>query len=378
MSVPVTTPAGLPAIDHAVRRRSITTMVETRGHGCDAVLYTDLTDVRWLSGFSGSNGWALIRGGELVVGTDGRYGDRARAETAGSGATVIVETRPQRLYERLVEALVGATRVGLDSSTTSHREWLRLADDLSLEHLDSFVKVQRQIKNVAEIARIERAAGAADAALAEVEPLVLAAADEAVTEADIRDELEYRMRMHGADDRSYATIVAAGPDNAARPHHEVSRRDLRTGDTVIIDVGALVDGYHSDMTRSYVVGPPTARQMEIYDLVAASQQAGLDAVGVGVGACDVDRACRAPFEDAGFGDWFVHGTGHGVGLDIHETPFLSVTGEAVLVEGNVVTVEPGLYRGGFGGFRIEDLVVVTGDGHRVLTHTPKRSLSTTP
>jgi Xaa-Pro aminopeptidase len=378
MSVPVTTPAGLPAIDHAVRRRSITTMVETRGHDCDAVLYTDLTDVRWLSGFSGSNGWALIHGGELVVGTDGRYGDRARAETAGSGATVVVETRPQRLYERLVEALVGATRVGLDSSTTSHREWLRLADDLPLDHLDSFVKVQRQIKNVAEIARIERAAGAADAALAEVEPLVLAAADEAVTEADIRDELEYRMRVHGADDRSYATIVAAGPDNAARPHHEVSRRDLRTGDTVIIDVGALVDGYHSDMTRSYVVGPPTARQMEIYDLVAASQQAGLDAVGVGVGACDVDRACRAPFEDAGFGDWFVHGTGHGVGLDIHEAPFLSVTGEAVLVEGNVVTVEPGLYRGGFGGFRIEDLVVVTGDGHRVLTHTPKRSLSTTP
>ncbi|MEO1065663.1 MAG: M24 family metallopeptidase, partial [Actinomycetota bacterium] len=164
------------------------------------------------------------------------------------------------------------------------------------------------------------------------------------------------MRRHGADDRSYDTIVASGPDHAARPHHEVSRRTIVDGDTVVIDVGALVDGYHSDMTRSYVIGEPTGQQREVYELVDAAQRAGLDAVNPGASARSVDAACRDLFTDAGYGDWYLHGTGHGVGLEIHENPYPSRVSDEVLVEGNVVTVEPGLYRGGFGGIRIEDLV----------------------
>ena len=191
------------------------------------------------------------------------------------------------------------------------------------------------------------------------------------TEADVRDELEQRMRRLGADGPSYATIVASGPTFAARPHHETGRRTIVDGDLVIIDVGALVDGYHSDMTRTFVVGEPTAQQAEIYDLVRQAQAAGLNASRPGVAAADVDEACRAVFRDAGFADWFIHNTGHGVGLDIHEDPFSSPVSEATLLEGDVVTVEPGLYRDGFGGVRIEDLVSVTATGCVLLTHVPK-------
>ncbi len=358
-------------IDHAARVAALRARFPL-GNGCDALLLLDLVDVRWLTGFTGSNGWAVLRADDLVLGTDGRYRDRAAAETAASGAAVVAETDRGKLHERLVEALRPAARIALDPTTTTHARWTALASDLALEPTDSLVRLQRQIKDAAEVERIAAAARAADAALAEVEPLLRATADTPLSEADVRDELEYRMRRHGADDRSYDTIVASGPDHAARPHHEVTRRTIVDGDTVVIDVGALVDGYHSDMTRSYVIGEPTSQQREIYELVDAAQRAGLHAVTPGVPARSVDAACRDLFTDAGYGDWYLHGTGHGVGLEIHENPYPSRVSDEVLVDGNVVTVEPGLYRGGFGGIRIEDLVHVTAVGPRVFTHHPKQ------
>ncbi len=353
-------------IDHA---RRVGLIQQRLPIGCDAVLFTDLVDVRWLTGFTGSNGWVVVTAHDLIVGTDGRYGERARAETAASGATVIAETTRAKLHERLIGSLDGARQVGLDPGSTTHAEWDRLADDLALHPTESLVKVQRQVKDAAEIERMTAAAGAADAALAEVEPILFATLDTPITEADIRNELEYRMRLHGADDRSYETIVASGPDHAARPHHEVGRRTIGEGDTVIIDVGALVDGYHSDMTRSYVIGEPTTEQREIYALVEASHAAGVAALRPGISARGLDTVCRDVFEDAGHLDWYLHGTGHGVGLEIHESPFHSQASDEVIMAGNVVTVEPGLYRVGFGGFRIEDLLVVTETGSQPLTHT---------
>jgi Xaa-Pro aminopeptidase len=358
-------------IDHAARLASIQARLPL-GNGADALLFTDLVDVRWLTGFTGSNGWAVVTADALVLGTDGRYGERARAETAQVGATVIAETSRVKLHERLVESLDAARSVALDPASTSHAEWRRLADDLALQPTASLVGLGRRVKDDAEIERITAAAQAADAALVEVEPLLLGTVDAPVTEADIRNELEYRMRLHGADDRSYDTIVATGPDHAARPHHEVSRRAIVEGDTVIIDVGALVDGYHSDMTRSYVIGAPTDEQREIYALVEAAHAAGIAALRPGVPVRDVDSACRDLFAEAGYADWYLHGTGHGVGLEIHEQPFHSQVAEDELAVGNVVTVEPGLYRVGFGGFRIEDLLVVTEDGSRPLTYTTPR------
>jgi Xaa-Pro aminopeptidase len=356
----------LPMIDFRARVERIIEALAASETGFDAWLFTNLTDVRWLTGFVGSNGWAVVRGSEVFVGTDGRYGDKAREETSQAGATVIVEYKPAELQQRLVAVLAGA-RVGLDSSSISSSGWNRLADDIELGHCGSAVMAQRMTKDDAELARIERAASIADQALAEVEHGLCG-----MTELDVRAELEYRMVCLGANDRSYDTIVASGPDHGARPHHGSSRRTIIEGDTVIIDVGALVDGYHSDMTRSWVIGEPTAQQREIYELVAVSQRAGLAATQPGARTKDIDSACRDVFIEAGFGDWYLHGTGHGVGLDIHELPFHAQTSTETILPGYVVTVEPGLYRGGFGGFRIEDLVVVTETGHRVLTHSPKQ------
>ncbi len=191
------------------------------------------------------------------------------------------------------------------------------------------------------------------------------------TEADVRDELDYRMRRLGADGPSYDTIVASGPEHGARPHHLPAPRMIVEGDLVIIDVGALVDGYHSDMTRTFVIGEPTDEQLDKYRAVLDAQLAGLAAIGGGRKAVKVDDACRGKLTDEGLGEWFVHGTGHGVGLDIHEDPFLMSVSTAELAVGDVVTVEPGVYRSGFGGIRIEDLVTVTSDGFRNLTSFPK-------
>ena len=364
----------LPAIDYRARSERLTAglgAVRPSGPAPDALLVLDLVDIRWACGFGGSNGWLVVRDGESILGTDGRYADRAAEETAASGVTVVAETDPAALHRRMIEAC-GAGTVALDGGAVTHRRWGTLAAELDLLDLPSPIADHRRVKDAAEIARIEAAARAADAALGEVEELIWRAAEVPVTEADLRNELEHRMRLHGAEDRSYQTIVASGPDHAARPHHEVSGRTLRAGDTLIIDVGGLVDGYHSDMTRSYVVGDATDEQQQWYELVAESQRAGLAAVRDGITAGDLDRACRSVFEVAGVGEWFVHGTGHGVGLQIHESPFARRGSDEPIAAGNVVTVEPGLYRGGFGGFRIEDLVVVTDDGGRRLTHSPVR------
>ena len=336
-----------------------------------ALLVTNLTNVRWLTGFTGSNGWVAVLPDRLVLGTDGRYRERAAAELAAAGvdAEILIGFTRVEQHDNLVGTLRGLAGVGAEASALTHAAWTSLAAEVDIVPSDGHVEAERRVKDAGEIARIAHAAHLADAALAAVAPTL---GDEP-TEVDVRDELEYTMRRLGADGPSYDTIVASGPENAARPHHAPGTRRIVEGDTVVIDVGALVDGYHSDMTRSYVVGDPTAEQQEIYDLVLEAQLAGLGAVSEGVAARDVDAVCRDIFEDAGHLDWYLHGTGHGVGLLIHEDPFHSPTSTQELLEGDVVTVEPGLYRSGFGGFRVEDLVVVTESGCRILTETPKES-----
>lgn len=365
----VVTEGRFAPIDHAARIRVIQSMLARGGHGCDALFVTDVVDIRWLTGFTGSNAQVVVRRDDVALYTDGRYGERALAETAGSGARIVAESQRARLDERVDAELASATCVGVDDRSVSHAEWGRLASRFAVAPLASLVKVQRQVKDAAEVERIAAAAAAADAALAEVEPILMGTVDDPVTEADVRTELEYRMRLHGADDRSYDTIVASGPEHAARPHHEPTRRTIVDGDTVIIDVGGLVDGYHSDMTRSYVIGDATGEQADLYDLVDRSYRAGVDALRPGVDAAAVDAAARRVFVDAGYGDWYLHGTGHGVGLEIHESPFHSSASLEAIHAGNVVTIEPGLYRVGFGGLRIEDLFVVRDDGPQRLTHT---------
>lgn len=337
--------------------------------GVDALALTNLTNIRWLTGFTGSNALVALLPDRLVLVTDGRYRDRAADELAAAGvdADIVIGFSHVEQHDAFVSAFADVSRVGAEAASLSHAKWLALAAAIPLVAADGFVEDARRVKDPGEIARIAEACRCADAALAEVAPML----GSGVTEADVRMELEYRMRRHGADGPSYDTIVASGPENGARPHHESSNRRIDEGDTVVIDVGALVDGYHSDMTRSYVIGEPDALQAELYEILLSVQLAGLDAVRAGIGARVVDAVCRELVTAAGYADWFLHSTGHGVGLLIHEDPFESPTSTLELRAGDVVTVEPGLYRVGFGGFRIEDLVEVTNTGCRILTASPK-------
>jgi Xaa-Pro aminopeptidase len=224
----------------------------------------------------------------------------------------------------------------------------------------------RLVKDPGEIARIEEAARIADDALAAVRPRL----SEGVTEKEFQLELDVTMRRLGADDVSFETIVGSGP-NGAKPHARPSSRRIVDGDLVVLDFGALLDGYHSDISRTVCVGEPSAEQRRMLDVVAASQSAGVAAVAAGTMAAAVDKVCRDVIVDAGWGDAFLHGTGHGVGLDIHEAPRVAATSTATLAPGHVVTVEPGVYLPEHGGVRIEDTLVVTASGNRRLTNAPK-------
>ena len=357
----------LPPIEYGSRADAVRARLAERD--LTALAVTDMTNVRWLTGFTGSSGVAVLLPDSLVLVTDGRYADRARAELEGAGVDVDIRigfTQPQQ-HELLFGACAGQSAIGADASKLSHQRWQALSAELPLVPADGVIEDARRVKDAGEVARIAAACRCADEALAEVAPMLA----ERPTEAEIRNELEYRMRRHGADGPSYDTIVASGPHHAARPHHQVGNRVIETGDAVVIDVGALVDGYHSDMTRSFVVGEPSPEQQGVYDLLLEVQLAGLAAVAAGVAARDVDATCRSMIAAAGYDEWFLHSTGHGVGLLIHEDPFESPVSLAELRTGDVVTVEPGLYRVGFGGFRIEDLVEVTDAGCRILTRFPK-------
>jgi Xaa-Pro aminopeptidase len=359
----------LPPIEYAGRADA--TRARLADHAADALAVTNLTNVRWLTGFTGSNGSVALLPDRLVLVTDGRYRERAADELAAAGVAgeVVTGFTKGEQHDLLVGVFAGIGRVGVEADSLVHSQWSALARDLPVVGADGVIEDGRRSKDAGELARIAEACRCADAALAEVAPVL----GDGMTEADVRMELEYRMRRHGADGPSYDTIVASGPTHAARPHHEASSRLIVEGDTVVIDVGSIVEGYHSDMTRSYVIGDPNEQQSEIYALLLEIQDAGVAAVAAGVAARDVDAACRSMIADAGYADWFPHSVGHGVGLLIHEDPFESPTSTSELRVGDVVTVEPGLYRVGFGGFRIEDLVEVTETGCRTLTASPKDS-----
>jgi len=338
----------------------------------DVLLVSDLTNIRWLTGFTGSNGWVVLGRDSLTLVTDGRYGDQAtqQLEAAGVQGRVMVGVNGA-LVSTIAQACTGQGRIGFESAHVSFQAHGQYSAAVTGELVPTvgLVEGPRRRKDPVEIDAMASACAIADRALAEVAPML----GDGLTEAEVRNRLEIRMRELGATGPSYETIVATGPHNASLPHHRPTDTRIERGHTVIIDVGALVQGYHSDMTRTFVVGEPTEQQRELYELVLQAQVAGVNAVAPGVRTSDVDAVCRGIIAEAGYGDWFTHGTGHGVGLLIHEDPYLSRVADATLQEGDVVTVEPGVYREGFGGIRVEDLVVVTSTGCRVLTSSPKES-----
>lgn len=338
--------------------------------GCDSLVVANLTNVRYLTGFTGSAGLLLVTQDEALLTTDGRYRTQSSEQIADSGAHVEVHIVDAEPDGEVLRRLLGSPgTIGLESETVSWSTQRRWAEELGADRLVPTIGVVaglRLIKDIGEASRIRTACDIADRAFAEVRPRL----GEGPTEIEFALELDARVRSLGADDLSFDTIVASGP-NGAKPHHRPGDRRISEGDLVVCDFGALVDGYHSDMTRAVAVGDVGPERQNMLEVVLEAQNLGVLAVADGVPASEVDATCRQHIERAGLGETFVHSTGHGVGLDIHEDPRLSVRSTATLSAGFVVTVEPGVYVPGVGGVRIEDTVLVTEDGCDRLTLTPK-------
>ena len=288
--------------------------------------------------------------------------------SAGAPARIEITSTAQR--DLVVATVAGSTRIGLEADHVVWSAQRRYATEWfpgrELVPTTGLVERLRRRKDRAELARMELAAHIADTALADVRHRLL----EMPTEAEFASELDAMMRSLGAAKPSFETIVASGP-NGAKPHARPSDRRLRDGDLVILDFGCVVDGYCSDMTRTVAIGDVDADSQRMLDVVIAANAAGVAAVRAGAPSATVDAAARSIIAEAGWADSFTHGTGHGVGLDIHEAPRLGATSTDVLEEGDVVTVEPGVYLPAHGGARMEDSVLVTADGCTVLTHTTK-------
>jgi Xaa-Pro aminopeptidase len=339
---------------------------------CDALLVTNLVNIRYLTGFTGSAGMLLVRREDAILVSDGRYATQAAEQLAAAGVDADIEIGlPARQREVIKAAVSDLGRVGLEAGSITWSAQRTFASEwdpgVELVATDGVVEALRRTKDPGELARMCEAAAIADEALARVKPMLA----ERPTEAAVALALDHEMRSLGAAGSSFETIVAAGP-NGAKPHARPSSRRVGRGELVVLDFGAVVEGYCSDMTRTVCVGAPASAVLQrMVEVVGTSQAAGVAAVGPGVTAADVDRACREVIAEAGWADAFVHGTGHGVGLDIHEGPWVGSTSTDTLASGHVVTVEPGVYLPEHGGVRIEDTVVVTDDGCYPLTKSPK-------
>ncbi|MGI8794159.1 MAG: M24 family metallopeptidase, partial [Acidimicrobiales bacterium] len=314
------------------------------GAGCDGLVVTSLVNIRYLTGFTGSAGVLLVLPDEVVLLSDGRYATQAAEQLGQVGVEARIEIgSPEEQRASGAAAGKGVGRLGLEAGHATWAQQRLFATEWfpgeELVATTGLVEGLRRTKDLGEVARIEHASAIADGALAEVLPRLA----DGPTEEEVAAELEYRMRLAGASGPSFETIVASGP-NSAKPHARPTSRKVEPGELVVIDFGALVDGYHSDMTRTVCVGEPTDPELrKAVGVVAESQAAGVAAGRAGVDARAVDQACRAIIAEAGWADAFVHGTGHGVGLDIHEPPILGKTATATLDTAFVVTVEPGIY-----------------------------------
>jgi Xaa-Pro aminopeptidase len=336
--------------------------------GVDVVVVGNLVNVRYLTGYTGSNGVAVIGPDTRAFLTDFRYVEQAAEEVDPSFSRHTVSLD---LLDAVGEHLPdGRVRLGFEDEHLSVKRHARLAerleDRVELIGVSGLVEGLRAIKDAEEIARIGAAAELADAALRRIIGESLAGR----TERDVAIALEQDMRRRGASRPSFDTIVAAGP-HGALPHAQPRDVEIRRGDLVVIDWGAELDGYCSDCTRTFSVGEPSSEVRRVYDLVHEAQLAGLHAVTAGIDGRDADSAARDVIEAGGHGQHFGHGLGHGVGVEVHEAPRLSQRSEDELVAGNIVTVEPGVYLPGKFGVRIEDLVAVTAEGPNVLTSISK-------
>lgn len=331
--------------------------------GLEALLVTRAENRFYISGFRGSAGTVIVTLERALLVTDFRYEEQAAQQARGFE---VVKHGP-RMVDTIAEILAsaGVRRLGYEKEGLNCKEYELFRDRLAPVEMvgtEGLIEALRAVKSATEIEAIRRAAGIAAAAYSEV----LALIRPGVREADLALEFDYLMRKKGAEGSAFETIVASGP-RSSLPHARPGERTLQRGDLVVLDFGARVGGYCSDATRTVVIGRPDERQREIYELVLGAQEAALAALRAGLSGAEVDAVARDIIARAGHGEHFGHGLGHGVGIEVHEGPRLSSAGDQPLVAGNVVTVEPGVYLPGWGGVRIEDLVVVTEAGCEIFS-----------
>lgn len=362
-------PASTADHDHAARRERLRAVLP---EGAAALLVTGPANVRYLAGFAASHARLVVGcAGDDVLITDERY--RGPAEAAAGASGLALEVAPDATRTALA-AVAGPVAVEAPHLTWAEaRRLVGERGEAGVVATEGLVEGLRATKDARELALLARAAEVTERALAW---LLDERLRPGVTERDLARALEARFVDEGAEGAAFPTIVAAGASGAV-PHHEPTDRPLEVGELVTIDCGALVEGYRADLTRTVGVGRVAGRLADVHALVAAAAAAGRGAVVAGATAGDVDAAARGIIEDAGLGDRFVHPTGHGVGLEVHEAPLVARGSTAILAAGTVVTVEPGVYLPGVGGVRIEDTLVIADDGRGVpLTDRLPRDLPT--
>jgi Xaa-Pro aminopeptidase len=352
------------------RPRRVAALIDglTTAH-LDGLLLTGLSNIRYLTGFSGSSALLVVSARDVVLITDFRYQTQV-AHEVGDMARLVIE--PSSLWTGLWQQLAqlgGLQVIGFETAHILHRDFQRLLEAgarWQWRPTIDLVETLRERKDEGEVALIERAADVATSALAATLPEVRAG----MTELAVAGTLEKALRDAGSEGFPFPSIVASGP-RAALPHAHSSSRVIAPGDFLLMDFGAIVEGYCSDVTRTVVVGRASAEQREVYDVVREANARAASSVRAGMAGRDADALARDYIDRAGFGALFGHSLGHGIGLDVHEAPRLARTAEGELAEGAVVTIEPGIYRPGWGGVRIEDDVVLDADGPRLLTEFPR-------
>jgi Xaa-Pro aminopeptidase len=364
--------APMEVADRAERLRRTFAAAGPDGTPIDVLVVTNLANIRYLTGFTGSAAVVVVQPDGILFVTDGRYADQSVEQLAAAGVDARIEISNQQQREMVSGAVAdaGVEVVGLEAEHVSWAQQSAFTTEWfagrTVVPTKGLIEDLREVKDGGEVDRIGAAAAIADAALSSIRPRL----GERLPERQFALELDTAMRQLGAEGPSFETIVASGP-HGALPHARPTDRIIDDGDLVVLDFGALVDGYCSDISRTIMVGQPSATQQRMLDVVAEAQQAGVDAVQPGLRTEALDGVCRAVIAKHGWGDAFVHSTGHGVGLDIHERPRVGPRADATLAPGYVVTVEPGVYLAEHGGVRIEDTVVVTPEGCRPLTLAPK-------
>ena len=334
--------------------------------GADLLLVTNLSNIRYLTGFTGSEGTLILSPREGWFLTDSRYTSQAKTEVAG--AQVLQFSAKMETLTDLMKQQ-GAARVAFEAGNMSVALYQELCGKLpGVEWLSADTEMTpiRSVKDAGELSLLERVAGIASQSLLETLSLIRPGA----LESEVAWALEVAMRNRGAEGKSFDFIVASG-ERGALPHGKASDKKIQAGELITIDYGAFYRGYCSDETVTVCLGQPDQKQLEVYETVRAAQQLAIDAVKPGISLKELDAKARDYIASKGYGDYFGHGLGHGIGIDIHEYPTVSPKSSTIAEEGMVFTIEPGIYIPGWGGGRIEDSVVVERDGCRRITQVPK-------